>query len=926
MAASHHKGKTARRAGPERPDTPAERLLLQIVDGALAGCIFAVPLLMGGRQALGQLALVLLAVVAAAAWLVRQYLRRKPFWQHTAAVFLLAAGAVLLVVQLAPLPSGMLAWASPQAAELLPLWSEGANPAVALGTWSSTSLTPAATRAGLALFLAYGLLFTITVQRIRRLEDVERLLSWIAFSALLMAGFALVQLLTSNGKFFWFYEHPFSDTSDAAKGSFTNRNHFAHFLALGIGPLIWWLQHHLDRRQHQAGYTADPLMDDLQNRSRISGLRIVALGIVLFAGLMSLSRGGMAVMFLAAALSVAVCYWAKTLGRRFVLTMAGAAVLIGALLVVYGSDQVGSRLEQLSSGSIETLDRNGGRRIIWAAVAKAIPDYALLGAGVGSHREVCPMYLEEPAVTEYTHAENGPLQVLLETGAIGFTLMLAGIGFCAFWCLGGLRKARSTRAFLCAGAITAGLSVSVVHSLADFVWYVPACMTVVALLAACACRTWQLSVGCRGEAIEPVALPRPVVVAAATVILATGTWMVVGRIGPTLAEPHWDRYRILALASSAAAPNPQGPQPEQQSVSPEPPLVSPEPQPLSPEQQSLASIDRMITELEQVVRWDPDHARARLRLAEAYLRRFDLAQQASENPMPLAQIRDAAIRARAAASDDRTKHDVEQWLVRTLDTHGGYLRMASHHARRGLALCPLQGEGYLCLAKLCFLEGPTAESVKSAYIDQALRTRARDGDVLFEAGHEAWLAGRFEQGMQYWQQSFRCGRKYQRRLIDLLSGRVPVGFLLDGFQPDLIATRWLHARYRGFDLPEELSRLRHYYAQVARTEAQARQADEAAKAWLEAGWLHHLMGESPQAFWCAQNAFGCDPNSYEVRHALTLRLAEQHRFVEAEQHLAWCLLRRPDDQRLRDLKRYVVKGRIDAETKVVQRDRVSTPK
>ncbi len=43
----------------------ADEMLLKVVDGSLAGCIFLVPFLMGGRQALGQLVLVLLAAVAA---------------------------------------------------------------------------------------------------------------------------------------------------------------------------------------------------------------------------------------------------------------------------------------------------------------------------------------------------------------------------------------------------------------------------------------------------------------------------------------------------------------------------------------------------------------------------------------------------------------------------------------------------------------------------------------------------------------------------------------------------------------------------------------------------------------------------------------------------------------------------------------------
>ena len=116
-------------------------------------------------------------------------------------------------------------------------------------------LHPAETLAGLVIFLDFVLLFLVTAQRIRRVENVERLLRWCGLSAVVMASFGIVQYLTANGKFFWFYEHPFSDTCHGATGSFTNRNHFAECLALGVGPLIWWLQ---DAMRQGADASASP--------------------------------------------------------------------------------------------------------------------------------------------------------------------------------------------------------------------------------------------------------------------------------------------------------------------------------------------------------------------------------------------------------------------------------------------------------------------------------------------------------------------------------------------------------------------------------------------------------------------------------------------------------------------------------------------
>jgi len=898
MSQSDRPGKAATPLGG-KGDRVLDQRLLQVVDIALAGCIFVVPLLMGGRHPLGQLVLVGLAVTAALAWTVRQVLQPRFQWRLSRAEWLLCAGAALLLLQLAPLPQSILAYAAPKTGQLLPLWTgRDAQPA-GLGSWSSISLTPSATRAALAIYAAYALLFLVALQRLGTLQDVERLLSWIALSVVIMAGFGLVQLLAGNGKFFWFYEHPFTDTQRVAKGSFTNRNHFAHFLALGVGPLIWWLQHNLGGpgRSSAAGFGWKTAAS--RGTKRLSEYGVVALGIVLFAALLSLSRGGVAVMFLAAAITVAVCYRVKALGPRFVLSLATAAVMIGGLLAIHGYEKVANRLDDLGSCSLAVLDNQAGRRTIWAAVVEAIPDYALLGSGAGSHVEVYPMYLQEAFGTEYTHAENGPLQVLLETGTVGLMLLVVGVGFCAAWCIGGLRTADSPRMAVCIGAIAASLAASVVHSLGDFVWYVPACTALVALLAAAACRLWQMSGEASGKPARPLRLPKFAAGSAILLLAAAATWMIAGRIGPAIAQPYWDRYRIIELADlhddTRTAESPED--------------VSAR----RPDEVALAAVDRVIGQLERVVYYDPDNGRAHLRLAAACLRRFDLAQQGAENAMPLAQIRDAARQARAGAADETERREVELWLSKTLGSHRQQLLMALEHARQGLALCPLQGEGYLYLAELRFIEGPEPENARGEYFDQALRVRPYDGAVLFELGREAWLAGDRELWFDYWRRSFRSGPKHRRRLIEQLAAYVPVEFIVQAFPLDLQGARILYRRCEELNDPEKLAEAARYRARLARAEAEKLDGRRALDTYLEAVWLYNRLHEWENALACAEGAKRSDPNNCKARRALIQCLIRQQRYAEAEEHLKWCLRRRGHDEQLQKLIQEVIEKQIAQE-------------
>jgi tetratricopeptide (TPR) repeat protein len=718
--------------------------------------------------------------------------------------------------------------------------------------------------------------------------------------------------LTSNGKFFWFYEHPFSSTSVAPKGSFVNKNHFAHFLALGLGPLAWWVQHKVKRirRDRQSAYAGFGASDGLSFHSSATW-RVIGLGIVLFAILLSLSRGGAVVAAVAIVISIAVSYRAKAIGLRLAAGIGAVTLLVVAGLTVFGFDRVSQRLDDFTAGSFVELDKAGARRTIWETAAKAIPDYAWLGAGAGSFQEVYPMYLPWRQDHHYfTHSENGYLQVALETGLVGLALVLIGIGTCGVWCLTALRKSASKRTMLCVGAVSASLAVSVIHSIIDFVWYVPACMAMVAVLAGCACRLAHLARAGPNTERRSAAVPRIAWLLLAVVVAALGAWMLPGRIGPVVAEPHWQRVERLRQAAREAGRAAAGNQPADLETA-EVSTGSAEPMGIETE---------LVAALEHIVRWDPGDAGAHLQLAEAYMQLFDRLQQNAVNRMPLSQVKEAALKSRSAFP---TSEAYESWLQRAVGEHCKYLRLAVWHARQGLRLCPLRGEGYLYLAELCFLDGGTSQT-KSAYIDQAVAVRPFHGTVLFHAGNEALLAGDFEAWLQYWKRSFNSGRFYQRELMDRLIGRIgpenldeEIRFFLEVFQPDLDAMRHMYRRYRRFAEPAQLARLRSAYALAAEAEAKTQSGEAAADRWMEALSLYTEPDQSDRRLACARRAMAANPNSFSVRCHLAMALADSGRFAEAEEHLEWCLTQRPDNRVLQRKLREVVRAGMDQGARAV---------
>ena len=877
-AGSSYESKHERRRLSDRPHSAGEgmsRRLLQLVDAGLIGVIFVAPLLMGGRGDIGRLVYVSLVCFAAVCWLGRQCLLADARWRWSGLEWVLIGGVLLVVLQL-----------TPQTRALLPLWSPQAAAEPPLGVWNQLTLSPEATRGGLITFVAHGLLFLVLVQRIRDVQDVKRLVRWLALAAVGMAILGLAQLLFGNGKFLWIYEHPSRDTYRVVKGTFQNQNHFAHFLALGIGPLLWWL-HCLWTAAPRASFRAG---GSSGRREIPKHALTIGLGLVAFAGLLTFSRGGVIAMFAATAISLGLLIWRGMLGKKSLVAIGGLAVVTGGALMIYGYEPLAARLSTLrDSRSLDELSQ--ARRALWAAHLRVIPQFALSGTGVGSHPYIYPTYMEEDFDVEFTHGENGYLHLMVETGISGLVLLLAAAATILFWC-GRLVRCTGESEFLAlAAALLPGLAASLLHSLGDFVWYIPACLSLTIVLAACVCRLYQLNAsGTDGERLSPrivwrhrlrrwfldggeIAVPRGAWVVASAGLIGLAISLIAGRLPSALAAPHWEAYFKLARAAKHATA---------------------EATPAELAEQSAA----MAGHLAETLRRAPYHPRANLRMAAMCLSQFDVRQQHSENPMPLSQIRDAAL-----ASQFPTREAQDQWLAAATGENRRLLDSALRHAQAALRLCPLQGEGYVYLAELAFLTSASPQ-LKHAFVDQALRVRPYSGVVLLAAGGEAALVEDHERALRYWKQAFHLDREQQTRIIEMLAFQTPADVFLEHFRPDREGLGRLYRFYRARALPDPAKYVGTRYVAELESEAQHRDGATAAALWDSAGEVYGHLGDTRKVAECAQQAVFHTPDDFARRRRLAGALLNNHQYDEAIQQLQWCLARRPDDAGLRqDLER-----------------------
>ena len=885
-------------------DAALSRGLLRVVDLGLLSILFVAPLFMGGRHPAGHLVYVVLCVATAIAWLAHQLFSADRYWIRSSAELVILAAVLLVAVQLVPLPESLLGMLAPQRAEMLSLWQADAPAATGFSQWSLLSLTPESTRGGLTLLISYGMLFLVAVQRLRRLEDIDRLLKAIAIAAVAMAVLGLAQYLTSNGRFVWIYEHPYRHTDLVVKGSFVNRNHFAHFLILGFAPLAVWAASFFTR----GGERAFSLATANRREQALCFALVAALAVVLFAVVVTFSRGGIITLAISLVVTSVLLFRESMLTKRIVCGIALVTVLLAGSLSIYGYQRLEQRLGVLVGGDLDQIDLSGSRRNLWDANVQAFRQSPWVGYGIGSHREIYPPFYSEYSSVEFTHAENGFLQIATEAGLAGFVLLLSGIFLVSRWCWKGIVHATSKRARCLAAAIAAGMLASLAHSLVDFVWYIPACITITLLLAAAAQRLSQLADSGKVDASRQTSrLPTMGCAIALALVATIGAWMTLDRWQPAEASKHWDSYLEVSAEFTERG----------QERTPVISAVDKE-EALQRRRQEIATMDQLMQQhLTAVLRCYPNHARANLRLAAICLRQFDRIQMQSDNAMDISQFREAAI-----ASNFESREALDAWLERAVGSHRLLLNQALWHARKGLGLCPLQGEGYLYLTELCFLEGAKAET-KAAYVDQALRVRPHHGSVRLAAGREAVLIGEPDKAIEHWKFCFQNDPPSATRLVRLLAGRVPIEFFLTSFEPDLAGLRRIFLNTRDHYPKEQLQPLLLVYAPAAAERAGRLTGREAGRAWMETHRIYYRMGDMEHARLAVETAVTCVPNDVGKRFTYAKMLVETKEMDEAERQLRWCLSRYPGNQDYQKLLTTVVTIRVDGRPQTTQANKTN---
>ncbi len=377
-------------------------------------------------------------------------------------MFYSAAGFMSVALfSLAPLPAPAIAFFSKKEYGLI----EGLP--LRPPAWHSLSINGHETTTALVRFFICMMVFSIAVRAGRDRRAPKRIFSVLAFFGFALVFFAVIQRSAWDGRIYWFRGlrnggRPF--------GPFVNRNHFAGFMGMLVPPVL-------------------ALAFEARRTEKTVLFAIVSA--VMAAGLFySLSRGGIISFFVSMFFFLALVRAGKPGGRRrsvyyLIFIFFSAAFLF--YMFYAGISPVVDRFEVGGLSSRTRLE-------VWVAALRAASDFRWFGTGLGTFREVFPLY--NPGLQKtFDFAHNDYINITVETGLAGIFFLLV---FFASFARGVYNYCRRQGPSYFTAGLLASVAYMLVHSFFDFNLHIPSNAITFAVVSGLA--TSRLHMGCENAA------------------------------------------------------------------------------------------------------------------------------------------------------------------------------------------------------------------------------------------------------------------------------------------------------------------------------------------------------------------------------------------------------------------------------------------
>ncbi len=653
------------------------------------------------------------------------------------------------VIQLVPLPEFVVGLIAPgvlaERASLLPESAEvlrGSSPGTVPLPTLRLSRNPEATQV-MVVRLAAIWVFLQCVLHLRPDRTFLRRYSLLVLvNATAMAIVAALQWLTWNGRILWLRESP-RDASWYSGGPFFNHNNLAAYLNMGLGMALAWIL--IESRRSD--------LDPTRPRG-LAAIPALAGGLIALGLVGSHSRGAM--LACAASTLILLVPLIRHVGRspRLLGGIAVVPILMVVYLVAVGSESPLARVATIPTELVENV-----RYDLWGAALEAWTYRPVWGSGLGSFSNAADPYFPYDNDLAFLRAENEYIDMLVEGGLVGLTLMLFGL-------VGVVRRTVPALAAadepedrsLMLGATFAGLTL-MLHWLTDFSLHVPGVAVTVWILVGILLTRGREAVEGRSSS-EPTGIGRrlsSLVIALAMIALSVLT--VVHSFGMTIAETYRAEGGIR---------------------------LSEREKPGADDSLGVPALQRQLESLERMIEYRPDSAEIHFRRGLTYLQLYRNASAARIGE----EVRDPILF--ADQIDPYTPHliahtpDPEARLapeeLAEVDLVQEYLVPATRSFLEARRCCPIWADPHIQLAGFDYLFTEADQGL--TYLQRGLDLCGAESGPLLLVGLLAAQRGEVDLASKAWRRSLEARPGNWTEIVDVAGVTLGPQQLLDEVLPE----------------------------------------------------------------------------------------------------------------------------------------------
>ena len=242
--------------------------------------------------------------------------------------------------------------------------------------------------------------------------------------------------------------------------------------------------------------------------------------------------------------------------------------------------------------------------------------------------------------------------------------------------------------------------------------------------------------------------------------------------------------------------------------------------------------------LEKTVALQPDHTQAWTDLAFCKLEHFGLTRRIAGETIGLTEIRQTVEQTEFESAEARTA-----WVQKISGDGFRDLTQAMNAALRAVTVNPCAGNAWCVLAATSFLNTQDSR-LPTACINQALRVRPHEGQVLFEAANQAQLDGDQTRAMQLQQQCFAECPSERGRVLNVLLPMMSAVAVCELLQPDVTGLRAIDGLWSRSSSKEDMKPVKELRLAKVYEAAQHEKGTAQSNLLYEAAILERTLGNN----------------------------------------------------------------------------------